>query len=478
MFLKKIKPTPEQRKLFFLEPNRPVFLSGRAGSGKTTTAILRAAQLVNFYARQGLNAKVGIFVFNNTLRKYLNDLANLVLEDINYEVHVIDAWCKDFLEQRGLLEEVIADESTCKTYLNKAIEASSSIVINRILTSLRSDFLIEEVNYLLGRFGLDTVKYIESKREGRGTEPAIDNETKIAIAQELVPNYQLLLRSANYIDFNQLRERVLDFMRAGIEYDKYDILIVDEAQDLSALQVQILLELVSPKTKSITFIRDTTQRIYKNNYIWNDINLNFGINSILDLEKNYRNTREIAMIAASLMETASLNEDDINVIDPVLIKNYGLKPIWARGRYTQQENYLFNALKSVNTNTESVGILHVRMSDVGLLGEKLKKLEHNCYVLNQDDLDYAQSGIYLSTLHSAKGLEFDHVFIIGYDDFFAPGPYKLSHRNTSAHLSSHRRLLYTAITRARKTLTITSSKGECSRFLKDIDDSLFNIINL
>ena len=100
-------------------------------------------------------------------------------------------------------------------------------------------------------------------------------------------------------------------------------------------------------------------------------------------------------------------------------------------------------------------------------------------VLQGDDLEqHAPNGIYLSTLHSAKGLEFDHVFIIGYEDFWSPGPDYLSHRETSAHLLAHRKLLYTAISRARRALTIGSSVDKYSRFLNEIDASLLEIINI
>ncbi|MFN6517682.1 MAG: hypothetical protein RMY29_024795 [Nostoc sp. CreGUA01] len=107
MFLKKINPTPEQRKIFFLNPDQPTLLSGRAGSGKTTTAILRAKQLINFFQRQGLEPRVGFFVFNNTLKSYLQTLANIYLQEVNFEVWVIDKWCKNFLEARGLLNYIM-----------------------------------------------------------------------------------------------------------------------------------------------------------------------------------------------------------------------------------------------------------------------------------------------------------------------------------------------------------------------------------
>jgi len=480
MFLKKIKPTPEQRKVFFLEPNCPVLLSGRAGSGKTTTAILRTAQLVNFYKRQGfLELKVGIFVFNNTLRNYLETLASITLDKVDYEVCVVDTWCHRFLITNGLLLYNIADEHTCKSCLNEAIKQAGLGSRHPEIIRFGYDFLIEEVNYLLGRFGLDLVKYIESERIGRGSCPEIYSSTKRAIAEELVPAYQLLLQELYYMDWNQLREQTLLYMRAGVEYDKYDILVVDEAQDLSALQIQILLELISPDTNAITFIRDTTQRIYKNNYIWNDINLTFNINSKLDLNKNYRNTKEIASVAADLMKSASPDENDINILEPDLAETSGLKPTWIRGRYKDQVRYLLKQLNNINTNSDYVGILHVQAASVTGLAESIRQSGHDCFILrDEDNLNNTLGGIYISTLHSAKGLEFDHVFIIGYDDFFAPGPHSLSHRLTSAHLSAHRKLLYTAITRARKTLTITSSINKYSPFLKEININLLNVINL
>ncbi|MDZ8110733.1 MAG: UvrD-helicase domain-containing protein [Nostoc sp. DedQUE12a] len=263
MFLKKINPTPEQRKIFFLNPNQPTLLSGRAGSGKTTTAILRAKQLINFFQRQGLEPRVGFFVFNNTLKSYLQTLANIYLQEVNFEVWVIDKWCKNFLETRGLLNYIIADEVLCKFCLSQAIQAIELSSKHPQLIQLGYEFLVEEINYLLGRFGLDTMSYIESERIGRGSNPNIDNQTKRLIAEELVPAYQLALQESNYIDWNYLREQVFSFMQAGIEYEKYDILVVDEAQDLSALQIKILLKLTSSDTNSITLIRDTTQRMVK-----------------------------------------------------------------------------------------------------------------------------------------------------------------------------------------------------------------------
>jgi DNA helicase IV len=479
MYLKKIDPTPEQRKIFFLDPNKPVLLSGRAGSGKTTTAILRAAQLVSFYRRQGIKKpRVGFFVYNNTLKTYLETLAELELSSDNYGVWTLDYWCKRFLEDRGLLPESIASEDECKRSLREAIKAVGIGTRQPQLVNLGKEFLIEEVHYLLGRFGLDTARYIRSERVGRGANPEITGLMKRAIAEEIVPNYQLDLESRGIINWNLLHDRVLTYLRTGISIDRFDIMVVDEAQDLSALQIQIVLELISPQTKAITFIKDGTQRIYKANYIWDDVILSFDNRTQLELEKNYRNTRQIALAAASLMQ--SENEDnDISILDPEMIVSAGPEPVWARGRYSDQLAYLENRLSTIDIQNETVAILHIQNSSLVQLSARLTNSGYTCTVLQQDYIArYPTHGIFLSTLHSAKGLEFDHIFIIGYDDFFAPGPHSLSHRETSAHISAHRKLLYTAMSRARKALTITSSTDQYSRFLDEIDPWLLDIINL
>jgi DNA helicase-2/ATP-dependent DNA helicase PcrA len=74
----------------------------------------------------------------------------------------------------------------------------------------------------------------------------------------------------------------------------------------------------------------------------------------------------------------------------------------------------------------------------------------------------------LATLHAAKGLEWDHVHLIG----FAEGLLPISYATTFDAVDEERRLTYVGITRARRTLTMTWARGardrQPSRFLSEI----------
>lgn len=85
----------------------------------------------------------------------------------------------------------------------------------------------------------------------------------------------------------------------------------------------------------------------------------------------------------------------------------------------------------------------------------------------------------LMTVHSAKGLEFNHVFIVGMEEDLFPSSMAKSERRG---LEEERRLFYVAITRAKSSCTITYARSRFknglinaakeSQFLKDIDPSL------
>lgn len=98
----------------------------------------------------------------------------------------------------------------------------------------------------------------------------------------------------------------------------------------------------------------------------------------------------------------------------------------------------------------------------------------------KDDKD--EDKVKMMTIHSAKGLEFDYVFITGMEENLFPSSLSV---NTRQEMEEERRLFYVALTRARKLVTLTCAQTryrfgslqfcEDSRFLGEIPPQFINL---
>lgn len=109
-------------------------------------------------------------------------------------------------------------------------------------------------------------------------------------------------------------------------------------------------------------------------------------------------------------------------------------------------------------------------------------LEEVALINDLDQYDQQADVVVLMTLHAAKGLEFDHVFMVGLEEGIFPSEMS---RYSQDDLEEERRLCYVGITRARKTLCISSASSRMlfgqtkrnrpSRFLEEIDPDLIEV---
>ena len=141
-----------------------------------------------------------------------------------------------------------------------------------------------------------------------------------------------------------------------------------------------------------------------------------------------------------------------------------------------------NVLKSFDLDNEQD---YERYLNIGSLVNSVREYEE----ANQDAtiIDYLQSvtlssamdnddgkGVVIATVHGAKGLEFDTVYIVGCEEKIFP-----ISRDDNDDIEEERRLMYVAITRAKKNLVISSSSSRYmygrreysakSRFLYELD---------
>ncbi len=104
-------------------------------------------------------------------------------------------------------------------------------------------------------------------------------------------------------------------------------------------------------------------------------------------------------------------------------------------------------------------------------------LEEIALYTDIEQYNEGDDAVVMMTMHSSKGLEFPHVFLVGFEDGLFPGMRSIGDRE---EMEEERRLCYVAVTRAKQTLTISYARQRMlygrtnaslpSRFLKELPE--------
>ncbi|UKK84889.1 UvrD-helicase domain-containing protein [Sphingopyxis sp. BSN-002] len=115
----------------------------------------------------------------------------------------------------------------------------------------------------------------------------------------------------------------------------------------------------------------------------------------------------------------------------------------------------YTAMLQADRSAEAAGRLE-NLSELVRAMEEYESLEafleHVSLVMDRDNDDQTET-VTIMTIHAAKGLEFDHVFLAGWEDGVFPSQRSMDEGGT-ASLEEERRLAYVAITRARQRASI------------------------
>ena len=137
---------------------------------------------------------------------------------------------------------------------------------------------------------------------------------------------------------------------------------------------------------------------------------------------------------------------------------------------------------SAQTKIENIKELIIAMEDYNSIEEFL---EHISLVTSVDE-NNEDNKVSLMTLHAAKGLEYDFVFLPGWEEGLFPHQ-KTIDESGNKGIEEERRLAYVGITRARKTVNISTSMSRRfqnnwmpslqSRFIEELDQDLVKAVN-
>lgn len=176
-----------------------------------------------------------------------------------------------------------------------------------------------------------------------------------------------------------------------------------------------------------------------------------------------------------------LATDDAYTLGHAIVTESGISKDIYSGREPEDlsrqqnlEEFLGGMQDFVETRKEEGLDEHTSMSDY---------LQEVALLTDLDDGDKdSETKVSLMTVHSAKGLEFPTVFIVGLEENIFPSPMSC---NSMRELEEERRLLYVAITRAEKHCIMTTAQNRFrygrvefdtpSRFIKDIDKRFISV---
>jgi DNA helicase-2/ATP-dependent DNA helicase PcrA len=99
------------------------------------------------------------------------------------------------------------------------------------------------------------------------------------------------------------------------------------------------------------------------------------------------------------------------------------------------------------------------LAEASPAGTVLKDFVDELFERSAAQHEPTMSAVTLATLHSAKGLEWDTVYLVGLNDGLVP----ITYAKTDEAIDEERRLLYVGITRARHRLHLSWAKGGSAR---------------
>lgn len=293
----------------------------------------------------------------------------------------------------------------------------------------------------------------------------------------------------------ELGERFFAMLENGrADSRRYNAVLIDEAQDFAVSWFKCVLEAMQdPNDGDLVIVGDGSQGLYKGStkLKWKEIGINAQgrtISAKFDLDKNYRNSREIVELASVFATPPGKDEQGEDSILSLFVdpekcqRRTGIKPVLVKSSNRREESTKVLAIaknlldgnwfgKTIEPlKPENIAIFYPLAfnNEKAILQDLIKGLSDLAPVvwLNDTSDRFARTrvnepGIKIQTIHSAKGLQYRAVILMWADH--------LPRQFDDTLEAEERSLMYVAITRPEDFLAISTSGH--STFISEIENS-------
>ncbi|WP_420611289.1 3'-5' exonuclease [Candidatus Poriferisodalis sp.] len=271
-------------------------------------------------------------------------------------------------------------------------------------------------------------------------------------------------------DFGQRRLDAIAHLRTLTEAQRrdrgYDMVLVDEAQDLGADGLDLAWTLLKPGRDHFVMALDGAHRIYRGKRSrWSPPGMEMTARGrTKELKVNYRNTEQVLEVALSALgdfaervRSAGYGVDLDVFVKPGQAARRGSQPVrLACGSMRAEADAIAHRIAELRKDGTPPEHIAVLSGWPDLREELLQRIPDAVEVegKQRDKIADAVGIVPVATLHMLKGLEFPHVVIGGANNI------RVNSDEPDEQDRQRRRLLYVAMTRASETLTVTySGKG-------------------
>ncbi len=428
-----LTPTQKQILNFAKTLPQPLVIKGTAGSGKSFIT----AKLAHQFAQQP-NAAVYVVTYTNDLIKDIQAKNPAVK---NLQIATAHESLNRFLDINGQAR---------LTNFDNQFKTLKNLCATQPFENYEFRFLREEFKWMLDRH-LTSLEQYKTLSSPRTAEMLPDQKAYI---WRLFEEHTKQLRAKKLHLFQEIANYCLDFIKEHPDYKPLCThLVIDEFQDLAPNVIEALTQICRPANQ-IVYVGDLAQSVYQHGKSWKEFDMEHK--KVFELRENFRNTKQIANAAQNLLDNEyKLNEHDrqdyteMNAVGPD-----GIEPIVAVCRNSKEQLwYLRNELTYLPPKSKVAIIERNQDKDPNSPINQLCRQYHITH----------------HTMHGCKGLEFDYVFIINANADRLPNPSALK-QYPQTTLANERRLLFVAMTRARKQLFILTSSYP-SKLLAEIAPS-------
>ncbi|GGY39063.1 DNA helicase [Bacterioplanes sanyensis] len=472
--------TPDQQAVINLDPVDHLLIRGQAGSGKTTVLAARAGRILSAMNKGSLL----FLTYNSALSAYVKKTFKKSGMKSSIAVQTFHEWSRNCVKALGFEFGGWVDDKARSQKILQLIDVAIDELGNHRLYDLKqSPELLtwwgDEIAWLFGQHLMRLDDYLSVERTGRGTSVRVSQEDRrfVWYVFELYEEWLEDTRQADYDNPAGLILRALQEEGKNLPDElRFDHVMIDEVQDFDKSWLLVAVKI--PRV-SLSMAGDLAQKIYKRSFSWSSVGIQVQGGRSRRLPASHRTTKQIMDVAAHLLINNDVTDSTDYTAPERPVKSgdkvkmiVGANP---KDAYDKGYDWIFEQFKRLRSTTVAVVLPFSRQMYPAKMA--LEKRGLKVQSVKGAGLGGVDGGVVVTTFHQLKGLEFDHVVIMGLHD--AQYPCRLLERlpqeDHSEEISLMKRVLYVAMTRAKKSVSLVGSKPFC-RFFDGVPANLIDEI--